>query len=57
MRPCLPAALHDSPATAKANPKFVLATDGDMLEAEDAAGDNAGFRELMAETCFLGNQP
>ena len=33
-------ALRDSPATAKAKAKFILATDGDMLEAQDlASGD------------------
>jgi len=31
-------ALHDSPATAKAKAKFILATDGVTLEAEDLAG-------------------
>jgi hypothetical protein len=33
-------ALRDSPATAKAKAKFILATDGDMLEAQDlTSGD------------------
>jgi len=33
-------ALRDSPATTKAKAKFILATDGDMLEAQDlASGD------------------
>lgn len=31
-------ALHESPATAKAKAKFILATDGVTLEAEDLAG-------------------
>ena len=35
------AALKASPATARAKARFVLATDGDMFEAEDVSSDDA----------------
>lgn len=35
------AALKDSPATARAKARFVLATDGDLFEAEDLTTDDA----------------
>ena len=44
-------ALRESPATTKAKPKFILATDGQTLEAEELVSSAAG-----GETLALGAQ-